>query len=101
MSSLGARFKSLADAWADTTTPDGETLTILGGLARFERALILARTGEGRAQARARGVHTGRPSKLNPHQLAEVHARRANGDTLTVIGRTYGVSYMTIARALG
>jgi DNA invertase Pin-like site-specific DNA recombinase len=45
----GATFKSLADAWANTTTPHGRLiLTILGGLAEFERELIRARTGEGR-----------------------------------------------------
>jgi DNA invertase Pin-like site-specific DNA recombinase len=45
----GATFKSLADAWADTTTPHGRLmLTVLGGLAEFERHLILTRTAEGR-----------------------------------------------------
>jgi DNA invertase Pin-like site-specific DNA recombinase len=40
----GATFKSLHDAWADTTTPHGRLmLTILGGLAEFERSLIKAR----------------------------------------------------------
>lgn len=44
----GAGFRSLADAWADTTTPHGRLmLTVLGGLAEFERELIRARTGEG------------------------------------------------------
>jgi len=61
----GAGFKSLADSWADTTTPHGRLmLTVLGGLAEFERELIKARTGEGRARAKAAGVHMGRPSKL-------------------------------------
>src|SRR5262245_19602574 len=41
----GACFKSLHDTWADTTTPHGRLmLTVLGGLAEFERELILART---------------------------------------------------------
>src|SRR5262245_10003582 len=54
----GAGFRSLADAWADTTTPHGRLmLTVLGGLAEFERSLIQARTSEGRARAKARGVH--------------------------------------------
>ena len=48
---LGERsigFKSLADAWADTTTPHGRLLvTMLAGIAEFERELIKARTGEG------------------------------------------------------
>src|SRR5215207_10767195 len=44
-----AGFRSLNDAWADTTTPHGRLmLTVLGGLAEFERELIRARTGEGR-----------------------------------------------------
>src|ERR1700674_2636847 len=48
----GARFRSLGDAWADTTTAHGRLiLTVLGGLAEFERELIRARTGEGRARA--------------------------------------------------
>jgi DNA invertase Pin-like site-specific DNA recombinase len=95
----GAGFKSLADAWADTTTPHGRLmLTVLGGLAEFERELIRARTGEGRARARARGVHMGRPPKLTPHQQAEARQRRANGETLTDIARTYGVAHTTIAR---
>jgi hypothetical protein len=53
----GAGFRSLADAWAGTTTPHGRLmLTVLGGLAEFERHLILARTSEGRLRAKARGV---------------------------------------------
>jgi DNA invertase Pin-like site-specific DNA recombinase len=61
----GAGFKSLADAWADTTTPHGRLmLIVLGGLAEFERELIRARTGEGRKRAQARGVKFGRPPKL-------------------------------------
>ena len=40
-----ATFRSLHDAWADTTTPHGRViLTVLGGLAEFERHLIVART---------------------------------------------------------
>jgi DNA invertase Pin-like site-specific DNA recombinase len=51
-----ASFRSLKDAWADTTTPHGRLmLTVLGGLAEFERELIRARTGDGRARAKARG----------------------------------------------
>jgi DNA invertase Pin-like site-specific DNA recombinase len=50
-----AGFRSLGDAWADTTTPHGRLmLTILGGLAEFERELIRARTGEGRDRQGAR-----------------------------------------------
>jgi hypothetical protein len=48
----GAGFRSLHDTWADTTTAHGRLrLTVLGGLAEFERELIRARTGEGRGSA--------------------------------------------------
>ena len=56
VSDKGAGFKSLRDTWADTTTPHGRLmLTVLGGLAEFERELIRSRTGEGRQRAKARG----------------------------------------------
>ena len=43
-------------------------LTILGGLAEFERELIRTRTSEGRAHAKANGKSVGRKPKLTPHQ---------------------------------
>ena len=65
----GAGFRSLGDAWADTTSAHGRLmLTVLGGLAEFERELIRARTSEGRERAKAQGVKMGRPPKLTDHQ---------------------------------
>jgi DNA invertase Pin-like site-specific DNA recombinase len=67
-----AGFRSLGDTWADTTTSHGRLmLTVLGGLAEFERDLIRTRTSEGRARAVARGQKMGRPPKLTPHQQRE------------------------------
>ncbi len=95
----GAMFKSLADSWADTTTPHGRLLlTILGGLAEFEREMIKARTGDGRKRAMARGVRFGRKPKLSPFQIAEAIRRREAGESLVDIARTYGVSHTTISR---
>ena len=49
ISDKGASFKSLGDPWPIRSTPHGRLmLTVLGGLAEFERHLILARTDEGR-----------------------------------------------------
>src|SRR5262245_11523739 len=99
ISKAGAKFRSLADAWADTTTPHGELMiTILAGLATFERHLIRARTDEGRKRAQARGVRFGRPLKLTAFQIKEALARREAGEPLTDIGRSYGVSHSTISR---
>jgi DNA invertase Pin-like site-specific DNA recombinase len=95
----GAGFKSLRDIWADTTTAHGRLmLTVLGGLAEFERELIRTRTGEGRERARARGVIMGRKPKLTLHQQREAITRREAGEVLTDIARSYNVSHSTISR---
>jgi DNA invertase Pin-like site-specific DNA recombinase len=95
----GAGFRSLNDTWADTTTAHGRLmLTVLGGLAEFERELIRARTGEGRARAVARGVKLGRKPKLTDHQKREAIKRRDKGEPVREIARTYAVSHSTISR---
>ena len=98
----GAGFKSLKDAWADTTSAHGRLmLTVLGGLAEFERELIRARTGEGRKRAKERGVRFGRPRKMTPHQRQEALQRLAAGETQADVARTYNVDATTIGRLLG
>jgi DNA invertase Pin-like site-specific DNA recombinase len=96
----GSGFRSLNDAWANTMTAHGRLmLTILGGLAEFERDLIRARTSEGRARAVANGVKLGRKPTLTPHQQREAIRRvRAGRETLGEIARSYDVSRWTIAR---
>ena len=96
----GAGFRSLNDTWADTTTAHGRLmLTVLGGLAEFERELIRARTGEGRERAKAKGVKMGRKPKLTDHQKREAIKRRDHGkESLAEIGRSYNVSGWTISR---
>src|SRR5262245_61102501 len=95
----GAGFRSLKDAWGDTTTPHGKLmLTVLGGLAEFERELIRARTGEGRKRAQERGVRFGHPRKLTAHQRDEALQRLRQGETQADIARSYAVDPATISR---
>ena len=95
----GAGFKSLHDAWADTTSPHGRLMvTILAGLAEFERELILARTSDGRTRAKARGIRFGRPAALTVHQRQEALQRLANGEAQADVARTFNVSQATISR---
>jgi DNA invertase Pin-like site-specific DNA recombinase len=95
----GAGFKSLHDAWADTTSAHGRLMvTILAGLAEFERELILARTSDGRARAKVRGVKFGRPSALTPHQREEALQRLGNGEAQADVARSFNVSQATISR---
>ena len=95
----GAKFKSLADPWCDTSTPQSELLvTVLAGFATFERHLIKARTDDGRKRAEARGVRFERPRKLSQDQRQEALQRLANGETLVDVARTFGVDPTTIGK---
>ena len=73
-------------------------VTVLGGLAEFERSLILARTSDGRKRAMAKGVKFGRPPSLTPHQRREAIQRIADGEGQAELARSYGVSQATISR---
>jgi DNA invertase Pin-like site-specific DNA recombinase len=94
-----AGFRTLGDAWADTTTSHGRLmLTVLGGPAEFERDLIRSRTGEGRERAKARGVKMGRKPKLTAHQRTEAIWRKDNGEAVREIARIFDVHHSTISR---
>jgi len=54
------------------------TFTVLGGLAEFE--LIHARTSEGKARAKARGITLGRSHKLTPEQRRQALTRLEAGE---------------------
>jgi DNA invertase Pin-like site-specific DNA recombinase len=93
----GAGFRSLKDPWADTTTPHGRLmLTVLGGLAEFERELIRARTDEGRERAKSAGVRFGRPTKLSAHQRREALQRMDAGEPVVELARTFGGDRATL-----
>jgi DNA invertase Pin-like site-specific DNA recombinase len=76
-------------------------LTVLGGLAEFERELIRARTGEGRKRAKEWGVRFGRPRKMTPHQRQEALQRLAAGETQADVARSYNVDATTDLQAVG
>ena len=95
----GAVFRSLGDPLWDTSSPQGRLLsTLLAAIAEFERELIRERTGEGRRRAMANGVKFGRKPKLSPYQRAEAIKRRAAGETLASIARSYAVDISMISR---
>jgi DNA invertase Pin-like site-specific DNA recombinase len=95
----GAAFRSLSEAWVDTTSPLGEfMLTVLGGVATLERHMIKRRTDAGRKRAQAAGIRFGRKHKLSAFQRAEAWRRREAGEPQSLIARTYGVDQATISR---
>ena len=95
----GASFRSLGDPLWDTSSAQGRLLsTLLAGIAEFERELIRERTGDGRKRAMANGVKFGRKPKLSPFQRAEALKRRAAGETLASIAKSYAVDISMISR---
>lgn len=98
----GAGLRSLAEPWADTTSPAGRMiLTVFAGIADFERALIVERTSAGRIAAKARGVRFGPRPTLSAEQIA--HARQLieqSGKPVAEVARLLGVHRTTLYRAL-
>ena len=99
---VGAGLRSLAEPWADTTTPAGRmVLTVFAGIAEFERALIIDRTRSGRNAAKARGVKFGPHPTLTQAQID--HARQLinqDGRTVKDAAELLGVHRSTLYRAL-
>ncbi len=96
---VGARLESINDKWADRRTAHGRLMmTVLAGLAEFERELIKDRTGAGRTRAKKDGVKFGPKFKLDRHQRAEALNRKDAGEPLSMIARSYRVSKSTISR---
>ena len=73
-------------------------LTVLGGLAEFERDLIRKRTAEGRERAKTPGVKMGRRPKLTPRQKQEILHRKENGEAVREIARSHNIHNSTISR---
>jgi DNA invertase Pin-like site-specific DNA recombinase len=95
----GAAFRSLGDPLFDTSSAQGQLLaTMLAAIAQFERSLIAERTGDGRKRAMANGVKFGRKPKLSDYQRREALRRRAAGETLAEIAKSYAVDLSMISR---
>jgi DNA invertase Pin-like site-specific DNA recombinase len=94
-------FVSLGERWCDTTSDVGKlVITIMSGIAEFERRLILSRTEAGIAEARKKGKVFGRPSRLDVGQKRKIAERYAAGATMAALAADYEVGEATIFRAL-
>ena len=96
-----AGLRSLAEPWADTTSPAGRmVLTIFAGIAEFERSLIHERTSSGRAVAKAKGVRFGRPPALSVEQVALARQLVEAGQRPRAVAQMLKVHPATLYRAL-
>ncbi|MFT8313258.1 MAG: recombinase family protein [Clostridium sp.] len=97
----GADIKSLNEGWLDTSTPAGKLmLTVLGGIAEFERNLLLQRTAEGRAVAVSKGVKMGRKKVKNKQLDFAVQLFESATMSANKICENTGVSRATLFRRL-
>src|SRR5262249_56659422 len=77
----GCGFVSLGESWCDTTTDVGRlVMTVMGGIAEFERKLIRKRCEEGIRRAKRKGTKFGRPTVLDHSQRRRVAERRTTGE---------------------
>src|SRR6185295_15987877 len=98
---LSVGFQSLGEAWCDTTTDVGRLmLTIMGGIAEFERSLIRSRTDPGIDRAKRQGKKFGRPDALDASQKRTIADRYGRGETMADLAREYECGTATIWRAI-
>ena len=80
---------------------DKVVVNVMASLAEWERDLLISRTKEGVAHARAQGRVGGRPKALTADQMRQIRALHAQGENVTALSRSFNVSRQTIYRALG
>lgn len=101
LKSAEAGLRSLAEPWADTTSPAGRmVLTVFAGIADFERSLIVERTSAGRIAAKARGVRFGVAPVLNPDQIVHAQKLITDGWPVAEVARLLKVHRATLYRTL-
>lgn len=97
----GGKFLSLSEPWADTTSPAGRmVMTVLSGIAEFEREMIHSRTSAGRAAAKSKGVKFGRPEKLRADQKQLMLRLIEQGKSVRDVARAFNVHTATVYRLL-
>jgi DNA invertase Pin-like site-specific DNA recombinase len=101
MEGLSVGFQSLGESWSDTTTDVGKLmLTIMGGIAEFDRSLNCKRTDEGIERAKRQGKRFGRPESLDAGQKRVIADRYGKGATIPELAEEYSVGVGTVWRAL-
>ncbi|MDX3759085.1 MULTISPECIES: recombinase family protein [Streptomyces] len=99
----GIALRILTGTLAGSYSPKGEGkffFTMMVAFAELERDMIVERTRAGLDAAKAQGRTGGRPSVMDADKLAAAKARKAKGESVTVIAKALKVSRATLYRAL-
>lgn len=75
-------------------------LSVMGGFAEFERALIKERQLEGIALAKKKGIYTGRKKALNADKITDIKQRLTNGHSKSQIARDFKISRETLYKCI-
>jgi len=84
----------------DTNTPTGKLmLNVLGGVAQFEREIMLERQREGIDKAKAEGKYQGRKPTARA-RAGEVMELKATGISMGEVAKRLGISKASVSRIL-
>ena len=85
----------------DTSKPaDKVVVNVMVSLAEWERELLVERTREGVAHARAQGRVAGPKPKLTDEQAQQARQLIEGGESISSVARSFKVSRQTLYRAL-
>lgn len=99
MAGMGVRVHCLALGGMDLTSPAGKmTMGVINAMAEFERDLLIERTQAGMARAKAAGAPIGRPRSLESADIAVVHHKLLQGQSVASVARDMQTSRQTIMR---
>jgi putative DNA-invertase from lambdoid prophage Rac len=95
----GVRVHCLALGGVDLTSAAGKmTMGVIAAVAEFERDLLIERTQSGLKRAKDAGKRLGRPQALTSDMQEAIRSKRANGASLGLLAKEYGVSRSAIQR---
>jgi DNA invertase Pin-like site-specific DNA recombinase len=94
---VSVRFEKEGLTFTGDDSPMNQLLlTLLGGVAQFERAMILERQREGIALAKQRGAFKGRRPTLTDAQVVALHEKVHAGASKAAVAREFGISRETL-----
>ncbi len=97
LDAIGVKVHCLALGGVDLTSPAGKmTMAVIAAVSEMERDLLIERTQAGLQRAKAEGKKLGRKPTLSPDDRSQIMALKAEGASLAVLAKRFGVSRSAI-----